>query len=300
MTDLILPGPFDQGEPFDPQGALPRLKAGDPKVRILRQSNIGSADICLKRAAYDMRPDNPRHSGEARCVGTAYHAGMEHYYRARQAGHPTPRKGCIDAAMVAFQKEADLFDTWATSRDEAWQRTIDMVDAYFNGDRQWPDNFEVLGVEWEFFVYLFTDANGVEWFLKGSVDLVLRGPQGEVHLDDHKTAGKKWPLTKHQARKQTQAVIYCWAWWRATGEVPASFNFDIMTYKHDFDRRSLVVRPEHMQAVLEKAMAYSGILSLPPEMLPGNPTSNLCSGIYCDYWAECPFGLQMEQLEATA
>lgn len=270
---------------LDPFGVVDRLKAGEP-VKLLRQSNIGSSDICLKRAGYDMRPNQPRRSGEARCVGTAYHAGQECFYdsRRRDVFDATARE-ITEKARESFEAEAALFDAWATSKEASWQRVVDMLDAYFNGGHMWPTSYQVLGVEQEWFLPLFGD-----WYVKGSIDLVLSGPEGIV-LADHKTAGRKWAQSKSKPEKQVQAVLYCWAWWRATGEVPAYFAFDVMTYKHEFERRICEVEPRHMEAVLNKAIGTSLILdAVPAEWLPGNTSSNLCSPVYCDHWLTCPMG----------
>lgn len=287
------PRQLDEAPPrtiIDPHGVVDRLKAGE-SIKLLRQSNIGSADICLRRAGYDMRPNQPRKSGEARCVGTSYHAGMECHYESRRADlFPATGPEIQEAARRAFEDEAALFDSWATSKEASWKRVVDMLDVYFNGHHFWPESYEVLGVEQEWFLPLSGD-----WYLKGSIDLVLRGPEGIV-LADHKTAGRKWDQKKHLPEKQTQAVLYSWAWWRATGEVPAYFAFDVLTYKGEFDRRRCEVRPVHMEAVLNKAIGYTQVFAaVPPEWLPGNTSSNLCSAVYCDYYGECPLGARLVQ-----
>lgn len=288
--------PRDVGRPgitvLDPAGVLPRLKAGEP-IKLLRQSNVGSADICLKRAGFDMRPNNPRHSGEARCVGTSYHGGLEVLYRARlnDAFWETMKFPEVEAgAREAFEAEAALFDDWVTSKEASWQRVVTLLRTYLGLDGgssyAWGADCEILGVEQEWFLPLSGD-----WYLKGTIDLVLRDHDGRLRLADHKTAGRKWDQKKHLPGKQTQAVLYAWAWWRLTGEMPAAFHFDVMTYKGEFDRRECVVEPRHVQAVLEKTIGVARIMdAVPLEWLPGNPSSNLCSAIYCDYWAECPMG----------
>lgn len=273
---------------IDPHGILDRLRAGDPTLKMLRQSTIGSFDICMRRAGYDMRPNQPRRSGEARCVGTAYHGGLEEAYRSRtNEAFPATLDNVKRAAQEAFEAEAALFDAWATSKEASWQRVTDMLDVYFNNEHYWSQRYEVLGVEQEFFLPLTNN-----WFLKGSIDLVLRQPDdGRVILVDHKTAGRKWKKNKHLPEKQVQAVIYCWAWWMATGEIPDHFSFDVMTYKGEFERRECKVEPRHMRAVLDKAVGVARVFdAVPGDVLPGNPSSDLCSGLYCDHFLICPMG----------
>ena len=43
----------------------------------VRQSTVGSSDICAQRIVYDLDPNVPYGSGIARALGTAAHAGLE-------------------------------------------------------------------------------------------------------------------------------------------------------------------------------------------------------------------------------
>lgn len=279
---------------LDPNGILKRLQAGE-NIKLLRQSTIGSADICLKRAGFDMRPGRPRKSGEARCVGTSYHAGLEALYRRFQEHdidpgfYTDPTRGSIlQAARVAFDSEAALFDFWPSGIDVAWQRVTDLIDTYCNGGHFWsPESYEVIGVEQEWFLPLHDD-----WSIKGSIDLVLRDRStDEVILVDHKTAGRAWAKDKHLPHKQVQAPVYCWAWWRLTGTIPAFMAFDVITYKGVFDRRECHVESRHMEAVLSKAIGLGYLYdNVPFPYLPGNTSHALCSALYCDHWSECVFG----------
>jgi hypothetical protein len=264
----------------------------------LSPSALDSVDICLRRAAYNRRKSNPRRSGEARAAGTAYHAGLEYIYnRFKDAvvdpGFYTPpmRASVQQAAFEALDEEAatEGFE-WSTSPAETRERVAFMLDSYANGGHVWsPDDYEVLGVEYGWDLPL----PGVEgWRVKGFMDLVVREHRtGDIIIIDQKTSGKKWPQTKHLPHRQNQAPLYVWAWWQITGERPAYFAFDVMTYKGDFERRRCDVEDRHIKVTLEKAIGVSLLFqSTPIDWMPGNPTSNLCSDRFCDFYGECPFG----------
>ena len=269
--------------PLDPHGLLPAVQSGELKV--MRQSTMGSFDICMRRAGYDIQPGRPRTSGEARCVGTSYHGGLEQYYTARRDGTITTPALVHEQAYACFQAEAGLFDEWDTSKGEAWGRVVEMLDRYFQNGWHWGVDHEVVGVEWEWYLPLSPG-----WAVKGSIDLLLMGPEGYVGVD-HKTAGRMWPAGKELPRKQNQSPMYTWAIWQLLDELPYGFAFDVHTYAGKFDRRWTRPTPSHMQRVIEKAQAMALIFdTIPSDQLPPNPTSNLCSAKYCDHFSVCPMG----------
>ena len=273
-------------EPLDPHNIIPKIGAGT--VRVLRQSTLGSGDICLQRMGYDVDPDVQKGNGEARIVGTAYHAGLQAFYDARIDGEVLPYGAVSAAAQKVFSDEVDRFPNavWATDIAQARLRVDSMLEAYLGPDGGvWPAEYEVVGTEQEWFLPLCPG-----WVIKGSIDLVLLGPNGVV-LDDHKTAGKPWQKTKHDPRKHVQPPTYWWAWWTLFGKPPAAFTYSIMTYAGKFERRWLVVSEAQIAALLRKAVAMTSVLdSVPLNNLPTNPSSNLCSELYCDYWHRCPAG----------
>jgi hypothetical protein len=287
---------FDEQKALDPHGVIPRIASG--QMKFLRQSMMGSADVCLRRLGYDLL--GHKGTGEARIVGTAYHAGLEALYLARRDGRPDPSKRQLHtAAEESFELEAEGHEVWATTKADAMRRVLDMVDAYLDGDHAWSPDVQVLGVEQEWFLPLTP-----EWAIKGTIDLVLWAPipgteRWGVVLEDHKTAGRKWPKDKHSPRKQPQPGLYAWAWWSCTGTQPDRFTYGVMTYKGEFERRWTMPTRAHMEALLGKAVGLTRILDgVDPEALPANPTSNLCSAQWCDHWLRCPFGQALELLAA--
>lgn len=271
--------------PLDPQNLLPLVASG--QVRVLRQSLIGSLDICLKRGGYDLDPARPRGTGEARIVGTSYHAGLEAYYADRMDGVVCHLDKVTAAARLCFDLEVEehRFWAWEVSGEDAWTRVVKMLTTYFATGHQWGPHYRVLGVEQEWYARLTDD-----WVAKGTIDLVLEGPEGVV-LDDHKTTGKRWQANKEAPRKNAQAVLYPWAWWTLTGVKPVASTFSVMNYRGDFDRRWAYPTPAHMGALLEKAGSLTRMLDkCGIHDLPANPSSVLCSPKYCDHWQVCPFG----------
>jgi hypothetical protein len=258
----------------------------------MRQSLIGNAETCLKRAAYSLA-DPVYKTGEARAIGTAYHKALETYYSLRQehgfhVPDQTERLALEQVAHEEFYREVDKAEGffWETDSVQCQNKISNMLAAYFNGKHYWPDGYRVIGTE-----VSFTH----EWvgghLAHGTIDLVLEDPNGWTVLVDHKTAGKKWPKGKEDPRKNIQAPWYVY-WWSTLNETEkVYFAFDVMTYGGTFERRPVYPTPKDQELVLAKAKFYAGILStLGPDDLAGNTSSALCSERYCDAWAACPHG----------
>jgi hypothetical protein len=268
----------------------------------MRQSLIGSAETCLKRAAYSLA-DPVYKTGEARAIGTAYHKALEIYYQTRQEqGFYVPDLDeiiwLVGAAHREFDREIDKAGetwVWETSEEACYDKIRNMLYTYFTGSHTWggggtgfywPEGYRVIGTE-----VSFTH----EWynghFAHGTIDLVLEDPNCWTVLVDHKTAGKKWPRGKEDPRKNIQAPWYVY-WWSTLNETDkVYFAFDVMTYGGTFERRPVQPTLKEQELVLAKAKFYAGILStLGPDDLAGNTSSALCSERYCDSWAVCCHG----------
>lgn len=256
-----------------------------------RQSLANTASVCLRRAGYSMIPGLQGGTGEAREKGTAFHAGAEVYYLARKADpsifvpDAVLMQQVYDAAWASLDSVEEI--EWETSLQQVKETVGAMLFAYFNGQHQWPAEYEVLEVEWRFDI-----DDGTEWVDSGTADLVLRNTvTGETILADHKTSGRKWSADKGSPRKSAQPAAYVDAWMRTTGERINWFVYDVMTTtKFDFDRRWFEVSDEDLARYTETKRILVPLLSLPVESLPGSPDSNLCSSKWCDYWDLCPFG----------
>jgi hypothetical protein len=236
----------------------------------------------MKRVEFARTPQ-PYHTGEARAVGTAYHAGLEGFY----ANTSVSKKMVIGTALHAFDSEvfnAGCEFKWESTREEAEQRIVSMLNAYFDGGHFWPSTYKVLGTEWEFNSPL---DNG--WVEHGTIDLILLGPDGYTYIVDHKTAGRMWSDSKADARKQNQAPMYTDAVRREFNTDKTVFTFDVMTYAGKFRRFVSAVTPAHIEAVRRKALQVAALFDSGLE-LPGNPASNLCDARWCDFYDVCEFG----------
>lgn len=280
------------------------------ELRRARQSLLNSADICLRRAGYDLSSPKRWGGSEATVCGTGYHAGMETYYLWRQenqdpssdlgpawrAGWPAPTPDVMEAIYASieascFKEVEDKPDfPWDTSFAETVTRAQQMAHAYFEGGHFWPIRYDVVGVEVDF--TLPPTVPG--WADSGTIDLVVTDTwTGRTILDDHKTARKSWKKGKEYPRSTNQPAFYDEAWERATGVKPDAFSFSIMTYAGQFERRVVYVTEGDRELVHTRKRVNLPLLVEHVEHgleLPGNTSSFLCSDKWCDHWDICPFG----------
>lgn len=273
-------------------------------VVYVRQSGLGSADKCLRSFQYGLEaPEGLLPGGSVqRAMGTGYHAALEMYYQHVTWG-PASLDDLVACALNTFHGEVAKIDPsmfkWSkevADVDMADLKLASMVRAYFEDVHQWTDPFSVLEVETTFGYGSEIEIRGIP--VRGAMDLVLEDPSGWITIVDHKTAGKKWDQNKHKARKQNQPAFYVGVaellW---PGRPGYRFVYDIMTYGGVFERRISEVTPGHIDAVFEKAQQiltlYKGMRSGGMD-LPVNPSSNLCSPVYCDFWSACPQGAALD------
>lgn len=292
---------------IDPFNLDPQLGVGSD-LKVLRQSTLGSADVCHRRVMYDLDPSVPYGSGAARAIGTAYHAVLEDFYRCGEVPSVEGIEKIVRASLTdevnrtgdAFAWDADVAPTF----EVAVRKAVHMASTYFDREYYWPvghrSDWEVLAVEETLLLPLTEEVNAAGrpangWVMKGTLDLVLRDPHGWHVIVDHKTAKKKWRKDKHTTRKTNQPAWYSHWWPRAWaaehgGELPnVHFVFDVMTYDGDFERRPAPVRPIDIDVVTGKAELLSRLVENDGPWLP-NTDSFLCSERYCDHWERCPFG----------
>lgn len=287
--------PTRHSDLLDPAGLLPRLEAGE--VQAIHQSMVGQADICMMRLQYSLDSTLPKVSSEARVVGSAYHAGAAHYYDARMTGFP----GLDIVVPDAYAKAAEEFEEvqhtdngvevvevhWDSDPEKALQKVMSMLYRYFSEGHFWPEDHEVLGVELPFIV---PSPWSERWVLAGTMDLVLRTPDGRALIPDHKTARRPWKKEKHDARHNNQPDLYTWVFTQLFPDLGwPGFCFDVMTYDGVFERRWADRTPQQVEAALQKAERLTKILDA---QVPGLPNTQhfLCSPKWCDTWHHCPFG----------
>lgn len=292
----------DSDVDIDPFGCEALVSSG--QARVLRQSTIGTADTCLQRLEYDLDPSIPYGTGEGRANGTAYHAGLEWYYSFRKAGGTVElddadchvMRLCVEECFdEEIRKGGDSF-RWDTDRDTALVKVFKMLDAYFANEHYWPSEYEVVGVETTFMMPLYQPMRGLYenvevpgWVVKGTIDLVLRDPNGWLVVVDHKTAKRPWKKGKESHRSTNQPAWYVHWLRQLKAQQEVAFVFDVMTYGGVFERRPTTVEQCHIDGVLKKAELVTRLIEQGGPY-PPNVSSFLCSVQWCDHYGRCPFG----------
>lgn len=273
---------------------------------VIRQSTLGDADTCLRRLQYSV--ESPYyHGGIVRAIGTAYHKGLETWYKAIPQTHDL--EAIVAAAIEELHKiiamepshESELTKTpgefkWDDKFPDAasaGSAVSTMLEAWWQHPHAiWnPLVWDILGVEVSFNRPLWDGIKRA----RGSVDLIVQNKvDGWIVIEDHKTAGKKWPQNKNTARKSNQAPWYVRAMQDLFPDAPGiRFTYGIMTYGGVFERREVHVTEAHIAAVEAKALQvatlYDGMRSAGLD-LPTNSGSNLCNPKWCDHWDICPHG----------
>lgn len=247
----------------------------------LSPSLLNDADTCLKRLEFK-RTDQEYRSGDIRATGNGYHKGLEAYYSVGAS-----RSEILLAAYTEFDAEVERCGEhfkWQETLEVAHERMTNMLTAYFEDGHYWPSTYEVLATEYE-----YTHAVGETWAEHGFIDLLLKDPNGWIVIVDHKSAGKMWADSKAEARKLNQPALYTKAIQEDFGTDQTIFCYDVMTYAGKFKRFQSIATPEIVAAVKQKQLIIGGLFysDMP---LPGNPSSNLCSSKFCDFWDICPHG----------
>jgi PD-(D/E)XK nuclease superfamily len=285
----------------DPHNLLPLLQSG--AVRVLRQSTLGTADTCLKRLEFDLDPSIAYTTGEARAVGTGYHAGLELYYRRRMNDDgpvkiepgDTELDDVLALACESFmlESETDGFE-WQHGPDAALAKIDRMLRSYFHGAHYWPADYRVVGVEHTF---LWPLSDG--WITKGTVDLLVEQPDtGWLIIDDHKSAKRRWKRGKESHRSTNQPAWYTHFIRQVFDRPDVAFVFDVMTYDGEFERRQVQVEPQHVAGVLAKAETVCGLIERDGPF-PPNTASFLCDRRWCDHFDRCPWGSAFDDAPAN-
>ena len=305
MTELIDPWELNQYRP-----------------RTLHQSDINTAEICNLRLSYSKDPDRVYSSDINRAMGTAYHAGLALYYACRMNGDLADKGDCVAEALSALHREIAMANeetfSWTFQQETSREQRMDLdlkeaenmvsalVVAYFDQGRFWPEDYEVKMVEQSFLLPLkaddlvmaLADGEGHEgmWARKGTVDLVLKGPDGWTRIVDHKTAKKKWQRNKESHRNTPQPGFYIGALRELLHDDNVTFTFDIASWKGDFQRIDASRTRAQIDAVRSKAQVTAGLLE-GTTFMP-NTTSFLCTERFCDFWLQCPYGEALERADA--
>lgn len=279
--------------------------------RRMRQSTIGTGLICQQRMAFDLDP-RENVEGEARAIGTAYHAGVELYYR---SGGEAEAVDMIHAANEEWQRivgSADRF-IWETEEEAALIRLRLMLTEYVNGGHAWDlDRFQVIAIE-QSFEYPWRETESSVWVASGTIDLILLGEDGWLRFADHKTSGRVWHPGKEKARQTPQPIWYMhWGYqwyldnvadpYGAEREDKRLFYFDVMSCtrsrpKATFERRPATYSAHQHRLAFDVAERLAEVVDRGGPYLP-NTSHYLCSHLYCDHWYRCPWGEQFNNTKA--
>jgi len=281
------------GAVLDPRGV-----AGTSSSRIIRQSTLGSLDVCHKRVEFDRDPSIPYGTGPHRVFGTSYHAGLEAFYQSHRDGVVTGDESIYGAVTDAFVRESAGITEWGPdweSANECVNHALALVFDYLSDGHAnyWLADHDVLDTE----VTLYYPLGDTGWAMKGTLDLVLRNRDTGTHvIVDHKTARKPWRKGKELFKNTNQPAWYTLFWplvWAEThdGDLPndVEFWFDVMAHDRSLEHRQAPVTEAQREAVLAKAGAACKLIESGGPYLP-NTQSFLCSKQWCDHWDRCPFG----------
>lgn len=288
----------------------------------VRQSTLGSADKCLRALQYDL--ENPvYHGGSTRALGTAYHQGLETFFKpGLPPGRLMPMAELLAGANAEFDRCVSMepshesektktagsfrWDEAVPDKETAYEILALILPEYIN-NFAWPidpdfttldrlpkaDHFGVLGTELSFNLPFFDKHTS-----NGSMDLTLVDEHGWIIGVDFKTAGRMWPKGKEHPRKQNQAPWYVRSLKELFPNAPGyRFVFDIMTIKGKFERRIADPSDAHIDAVERKAIQvvslYEGMRGAGLD-LPANPANTLCNPKWCDHWDVCEYGAALD------
>jgi len=185
-----------------------------------------SAKRCFQRCAREYQFSyelgyRPVESDGPRRFGTLFHAGLEGWWRASQAG--TDRLSAALAALAAAAGEA--FDPYELVRAQELLRGYEL--------RWGSEPLEVLAVEVEFVTPLInpeTEKASKTWRMAGKLDAIVRAPDGRVLTVEHKTSSEDISQGSEYWRRLQldQQVSDYFVGARAIGFDPAGCLYDVI------------------------------------------------------------------------
>jgi hypothetical protein len=274
-------------------------------VKLMRQSTIGSGDVCDLRLGHEFwfHPE-VRKGSQERAMGTAYHAILEAEATMVMTGETYDRE---EVALRAFQAElADAPSGFIWRDDEtgnletALEITLAGAENYIDEHFEWADTtkYQILAVEQAF---TFPWING--WDAHGTADLIVMGLEdGWIRIADHKFSRLKWRKGRENARQTPQPSWYL-KWikhhWQTNSDDPHRmerqflFKMDVSTWGTglDFRRYSPSPTPYEMEMTETRAKLYARMVDQGPEgIYTPNTHVHLCDHRWCDHWDVCDYG----------
>lgn len=159
----------------------------------------------LCAARYNMRYNQNRvvpHKEMRLDRGTIVHVGMEVYYEALK-NHAL----YTDAVTAALSKVREAGVTASDLEPEMINRTLDVMEEYFDYWRAADENIQILEVE-KPFLYLLYEDDEIRMFMSGKIDLLINDDRYSKLPYDHKTYERSFELTRmtNQFRNYANAV----------------------------------------------------------------------------------------------
>jgi len=265
-------------------------------TKVMRQSMIGTGDICHKRLGFDQFLPS-KINNRARALGTGFHAILEAEGLQRMRGGTYDMKKVgLSALREAVEIEgADRFEWEGGDFEETLDLAFKMARYYI--DNHWwdPSTYKMVAVEESFNIPWITTTE-TKWWSHGTIDAVYEGLDGYIYLVDYKGSKNKWRKGKEKPRQTPQAAWYLYwfaQWWFQTRGESRKFRFyyDVTTHGTGlaFNRIESSPTPYQTEVILQKATQYALMLDSGGPFLP-NTSHFLCDHRWCDHWEICEFG----------
>lgn len=187
-----------------------------------------------------------RHPMSALAFGNAWHAVMEEYYRVLMEHH----SGWAEGSESPYRAAKKLIYTFPEVQQEPLLWMLEGYAANYGVEPGW----EVMGVEEKLIVDLPQLKADLRIKLKVKIDLIIKDRQGQIWVDDHKSA---YPLPK-AAKGDYQLPLYIFAL-RKQGRKAfgARYSYALKPPKlkrdYDLDKRFVRYLQHHSDAEVEEA-----------------------------------------------
>jgi len=235
----------------------------------------------IERAGFALRQTLPSIGAS---VGTATHAVIDDFFKAKLAGSEFDEAKAVDAAMAGLQEEVApgcVWDDSTPSVEVARQQVRRMAAAYIHGGG--TQKIVPLAVE----LQLEADISD-GWQLTGRVDLVAAHPDGGAWLRDYKTGGVVRP---HFSQLGGYSLLY-------RSNPPDGLPNEVSAATIDFIHRTPKTRSQKEPASTEyhvglcESEAWDVVHRIKqevsefqrtgkPNVFPSNFNSMLCTPVYC-------------------
>jgi hypothetical protein len=283
-------------------GAQPDYSEPAEDDIVVRQSTIGSMQLCPGRVGLSLTEGFDHTPSEAMVFGTMVHNLIEAFLSGKDTDGAWPLRLSTDAAILAALMQAaekDGFTVEDVASPEVVQRVVNEVRSacfawYSDVWQAGLHQVDAVGIEHTMTIPLGLLPSGQSIWLQGTPDLYTPGT-----AYDWKTSGRPWSESKQGLTKGSfnqQAPIYLALIEASTGLRPRQFVFVV------YDR-STGQWSEHETTWADETIAASLLNAwevgkqIAAQAFPYTPaTDNFgkyergwhCSAMYCGAWNICP------------